>query len=275
MTKEQRFRYEMFVRVCDFGVAHAALFPEASRGGQALARVGAAIREVDEHTKNHVLGRAVGRRIKAETRAAVFEYLKMIAAVAQRMARSEPGVSPFLLPTHRSLAGELSTARAFIEAAATRQAEFEQFGLPPTFIGDFQALVEQLQQAVNVRLGSRTLRRKAMAGIRTALAHGLDAICELHIIVSIATRQDPTTFEAWTSARRVRASGPAPSNRWSRPRRRSRSSRRCRRRCRSGHSRRRRKTPGHRTPVRNRGGAPARAPPRNITPLPSPQVNVA
>lgn len=32
MTREQRFRHEMFVRVCDFGIAHTALFPEASRG---------------------------------------------------------------------------------------------------------------------------------------------------------------------------------------------------------------------------------------------------
>ena len=38
MTRRQRFKYEMFVRVRDFGVARAALFPEASKSGQAFAR---------------------------------------------------------------------------------------------------------------------------------------------------------------------------------------------------------------------------------------------
>ena len=46
MTKEQRFKYQMFVRVRDFGVVHAALFPEASKGGQAFARVSKAVAEV-------------------------------------------------------------------------------------------------------------------------------------------------------------------------------------------------------------------------------------
>ncbi|MGE0811724.1 MAG: hypothetical protein AB7O28_15780 [Vicinamibacterales bacterium] len=147
MTRQQRFKYEMFVRVRDFGTAHAALFPEATKGGQAFARVVAAVAAIDEHAKNHVIGRAEARRVKTETREAVFEYLKTIAAAARRVTRVEPSVSPFVLPPHRSLGAELATARAFMEAAATRQAEFEQFGLPSTFIGDFRTAVNRLQQA--------------------------------------------------------------------------------------------------------------------------------
>lgn len=208
MTRDQRFKYEMFVRVRDFGMAHTALFPEASKGGQAFARVLAAVAAIDEHMKNHVLGRAEARRIKAATRESVFEYLKIIAAAARRLTRPEPGVSPFLLPRRRRLSTELATARAFLEEAATRQAEFEQFGLPPTFISDFRALVTQLQQAADVRLSSKTVRRKALAGIKTALAQGLDAARDLDVIVAIATRQqDPTTFAAWTSARRIEGQG--------------------------------------------------------------------
>ena len=33
--------------------------------------------------------------------------------------------------------------------AATREAEFEQFGLPPTFISDFRPMVNGLQQAAD------------------------------------------------------------------------------------------------------------------------------
>lgn len=208
MTKQQRFKYEMFVRVRDFGTAHAALFPEASKGGQAFARVLAAAAAIDEHLKDHVLGRAEARRIKAATRESVFEYMKTIAAAARRLTRVESAVSPFVLPRGRNLAAELATARAFMEEGATRQAEFEQFGLPPTFISDFRALVDRLQQAADVRLSSKTVRRKAQAGITTALAQGLDAARDLDVIVAIATRQaDPTTFAAWTSARRIEGLG--------------------------------------------------------------------
>ena len=58
MKKQQRFKYEMFVRVRDFGAAHAALFPEATTGGQAFARVLAATAAIEEHLKNPVLGKA-------------------------------------------------------------------------------------------------------------------------------------------------------------------------------------------------------------------------
>ena len=207
MTRPQRFKYEMFVRARDFGTAHTALFPEFSKGGQAFARVSSSVAEIDEHMKNHVLGRAEARRVKAATRGAVFEFLKTIAKAARRVTRPEPGVSPFRLPRRRSLSAELATARAFIEEAATRQAEFEQFGLPPTFISDLRTMVHELQQAADVRISSKTVRRKALASIKTALAQGLEAARDLDVIVAIATRQDPTTCAAWTNARRIEGQG--------------------------------------------------------------------
>ncbi len=208
MTRQQRFKYEMFVRVRDFGAAHAALFPEATKGGQAFARVLAAVAALDEQQKNHVLGQAEARRIKAATRDAVFDYMKTIAAAARRITRPEPAESPFVMPRKRRSGAELATARAFMEAAASRQAEFEEFGLPATFISDFKALVDRLQQAADVRLSSKTVRRKAQAGIATALADGLDAARDLDVIVAIATRQqDPTTFAAWTSRAADRRAG--------------------------------------------------------------------
>lgn len=167
MTRQQRFKYEMFVRVRDFGVAHAALFPEATKGSQAFARVLAAVAALDEQQKAHLLGLAEARRIKAATRDAVFNYMKTMAAAARRITQQEPAESPFVLPRKRRLGAELASARAFMAAAASRQKEFEAFGLPATFIADFQMLVDQLQQAADVRLSSRTVRRKAQADIAT------------------------------------------------------------------------------------------------------------
>lgn len=212
MKKVQRFKYEMFVRVRDFGAEHASLFPEGSVGGSAMARVLAAAAKFEEQMKDHVLSSGEARRVKATTRNAVFEQLKTIAAAARRFTRAEAGVNPFVMPTRRNLATVLSTARAFIESATTRQAEFEKFGLPATFIVDFKRQVDQLQQAADVRLAAKTARSKAQAGINVALADGLDAARDLDVVVAIATKQaDPATYAAWTTARRVEGQNRPPA----------------------------------------------------------------
>lgn len=204
MKKVERFRYEMFVRVRDFGAEHAALFPEGTIGAKALARVVSAAARFEDQLKDHVLGRGEARRVKAATRDAVYDHLKTIAAAARRFSRAESGVNPFVMPTRRSLPVVLSTARAFMQQAAARQAEFEQYGLPSTFIADFGALVDRLQQAADVRLNAKTARSKAQAGIAQALADGLDAVRDLDVVVAIATRRaDPVTYAAWVTARRV------------------------------------------------------------------------
>ena len=203
MTRNQRFKYEMFVRVRDYGTAHTELFPESSTGGQTFAQVTATVAAIDEHLKNRVLATAEARRVKAATRAAVFDYMKTIALAARRVTRRETGTSPFRMPRRRSFKVEISTARAFIEEAERRRDQFLRLGLPETFISDFRARVDALQQAVDVRLNSKTMRRQARAGIQTSLAEGLEAIRDLDAIMAIATRQDHVAFAAWQSARRI------------------------------------------------------------------------
>ena len=212
MKKVQRFKYEMFVRVRDFGAEHASLFPEGTIGGQAFARVLAAAAKVEDQLKEHVLGQGEARRIKAATRDAVYDQLKTIAAAARRFTRAETGANPFQLPSRRNLATVLSTARAFMQSAESRKAEFEKFGLPSTFIADFGAQVTQLQQAADVRLSAKTARGRAQAGIEVAIADGLDAVRDLDVVVAIATRQaDPVTYAAWTAARRIEGQNRAPA----------------------------------------------------------------
>lgn len=212
MKKVQRFKYEMFVRVRDFGAEHASFFPEGTIGGQAFARVLAAAAKVEDQLKEHVLGQGAARRIKAATRDAVYDQLKTIAAAARRFTRAESGTNPFQLPTRRNLATVLSTARAFMQSAESRKAEFEKFGLPSTFIADFGAQVTQLQQAADVRLSAKTARGRAQAGIEVAIADGLDAVRDLDVVVAIATRQaDPVTYAAWTAARRIEGQNRAPA----------------------------------------------------------------
>ena len=210
MRKDQRYRYEMFVRVRDYGTQHTDLFPTSSTAGQLFARVTMAVGAIEEHLKKQVLARAEARKVKAATRAAVFDYMKTIAQAARRVTRLESGQTPFRMPKRRTLKAEIATAKAFIEEARKRLDEFLRLGLPTTFLSDFQTLVDALQQAVDVRLNSKTGRRHASAGITTQLKDGLDAIRDLEVVVTLATRSDPTRFAAWQSARRIEGQGTPP-----------------------------------------------------------------
>ena len=91
----------------------------------------------------------------------------------------------------------------FIQELDERQAAFARLDMPPAFVDDFRALVNELQRAQDVRLSSRTVRRQALAGIEAELEQGMDAARDLDAMVAIATDGDPATYAAWTSARRI------------------------------------------------------------------------
>ena len=71
MTRDQAYRYEMFVRVREFGKMHGDRFPPLSTGGRAFARVAEAMATIDRHQKAHIIATAA-KRIKKTTRASVF-----------------------------------------------------------------------------------------------------------------------------------------------------------------------------------------------------------
>lgn len=203
MTKAQRYQYEMLVRARDFGAARRELFPESSTGAGMFARVTRAVAAIEEHLKNRVIGTAESRKVKAVTREAVYDYMKTVALAARRMTRLEPGANPFRMPRRRSLKVEISTARAFLAQAEPKQQQFQFFGLPATFISDFRTLVDQLQQAAEVRINSKTVKSLAAAGIRSALTEGLEAVRDLDAVVGITSRADEVTLSAWQTARRI------------------------------------------------------------------------
>lgn len=212
MTKSERYKQEMLVRVSDYGAANRELFPESSAGGEMFARVATAVAAVDEHLKNLALGSAIARGVKATTRAAVYRYMKTIAKAARRISRPERDPSPFKLPRRNLLQVQVGAAQAFLVEAERRQAQFVAIGLPPTFISDYRVLVDELTRAFHRRLSSKTVRATARAGIATAIGQGLEVVRDLEVLVEIATRQDPILATAWRVARTIEGQKARPKN---------------------------------------------------------------
>lgn len=203
MTRKQRYQHEMLVRVRDFGAAHAEQFPESSPGGGKFAQVSAAVAAIEDHMKNRVLGFAGTRGVSETPRKAVFRYMRTLAHAARQIARKRRSQAPFVLPRKRRLKVEVTTARAFLEAAGKRQAEFVAMGLPHTFLADFRSLVDELDGEVNGRLNGKTLRGQARLGITAELRRGMHLVGDLDVIVDVVARGDDVVSETWRIARRV------------------------------------------------------------------------
>jgi hypothetical protein len=211
MNRKQRYRYEMLVRVRDFGAAHVDRFPESSKGGRLFGQVKAAVAAVEDHLTRRDLARVEARRVKAATRAAVTRYMGAIARTARRVTAGEPGLNPFRLSGSQQAAAVLSKARLFIEQARPREAAFVEFGLVPTFISDFTTLVDQLEDAVAVRNNGRGWRRRHQRGIESALRSGADALVNLDVLVPNALGGDPVLEGHWQGARRIEGQGSSSS----------------------------------------------------------------
>lgn len=211
MKKNQRFRYEMFVRVRDYGTAHRDLFPESSNGGHLFAQVAAAVAAIEENLTGRGRARAEAQRVKSSTRGAVADSMKAIVATARRVLSAEPGSNPFKMPTQQTAAAILGQARLFIEEAQKRPDDFGRLEMTPESITEFVRLVDQLDQAVEVQLNSRTRRREAQTGLETALASGLEIIRNLDVVIANVARQDPVRYGAWRAARRIEALHRKPS----------------------------------------------------------------
>jgi len=207
MNRKQKYRYEMFVRVRDFGTANRGLFAESTVGSAEFEKVTAAVAAIEAHLTGRDLARAEAQRVKVATRRAVTDYMKRIASTGRQVIGAESGMNPFRMPTRKSAAVILSRARLFVAQASRRQPQFVRLGLPETFIREFQTLVDDLDRAVNVRLNSHTARGEAQQGIETALATGFKAIRALDVIVANTLRLDPVRLAAWQAARHLEGLG--------------------------------------------------------------------
>src|SRR5947208_627958 len=99
MTNKETRRYEMLVRVRDFGEAHRDLFAKSTPGGEAFAAVADAVRQLSDHAVVRLSTAQEGKEAKKEARAALLEQLTAIVETARAVASKAPGVdNVFTLP---------------------------------------------------------------------------------------------------------------------------------------------------------------------------------
>ena len=208
MTRYEKLRYEMFLRVRDFGNAHRQEFPDGSMGGKAFRGVEAAIAQIEANATAKALTAEEGKQAKAAAKLMLVDHLSTIARTARLMAKRVPGSDAvFQIPVDSSDLALLTAARAFIRECQAALDRFVLLGLPKTFVSDLQELTDRFEQAVHGRRAGRTGSAAAEAGIKMAQAQGMDAIRTLDIVVTNTLKGDAVVLSGW---KRIRLINPKP-----------------------------------------------------------------
>jgi hypothetical protein len=204
MDKDLRLRYDMFVRVRDFGNAHRRQFPDGSMGGKAFRLVEDAIAEIDACNKILARNGGGGKQARASARAALVEALIEIASTARLMSKTSPGADEvFRVSEKASDVALLASARSILDESHLAVDRLVLCGLPKTFVTDLQELIERFEQAISGRRSKRSDVATARQGIKTAFSSALEACRTLDIVVTITLKKDPVKVAAWRRDRRV------------------------------------------------------------------------
>jgi hypothetical protein len=206
MTHNETRKYEMLVRVREFGEAHRDLFPASTKGAVALATVAEAVTKLTDHADSKNQSAEAEKQVKTAARETLLNRLRAISRTARMIGRETPGFqNRFRLPkpskqTDQSI---LSSGRNFCKEAAAEKARFLELGMRDTFVEDLGKLVETFGAAILDHEAGRDDQTAAQAGITSALTEGLEAVKTLDTIVANQLQGNPVVMAVWERDRKV------------------------------------------------------------------------
>ena len=203
VLKDVTLKYETFLKVRDFGSAHAQEFPDGSPARAAFDTVARAAAKIEAHATALAEAQAEGRRVKASARAEIAARLASIARTTREASVDTPGVAPAPAPKLKSNVALLSAARAFLKNGQAAMDRLVPLGLPPTLLTELREQVERFEQAAKVHGEAKAVHATERAGIADALADGTRALQRLHVIVTNTFARNPVQLAEWKRVRRV------------------------------------------------------------------------
>lgn len=208
MKDTDRRRLEMFVRVRDFGAAHAVDFPAASRGAELFSALGKAVSELQAHAVAQTSGYSAavhGTSGRAAARNSLRKDLDAIRRTARAMSIEMPGIEERFRFPRRNFNDQtlVATARDFAAAALPLKAEFVRHEMPADFLEALQRDIAEFEEAVGRQNRSKESKVAATASIDAAVESGTNTVRGLDALVRNKFRDDLATLAAWTSASHV------------------------------------------------------------------------
>jgi len=212
MTKNARIRYEMLLRVRDFGKAHRELFLNSPYGQEALAKVGEAIDTIEKHTMNRMAAMDA-TPAQAARRKIIIDRMQTIARTSRRIVLPTGQMMNLTVPRQESNTALVAAVRAFLEKSEAHHDDLVKFGLPASCLTDLRETLAAFEAAMADRRLGRSGIALAKKGVSAALADGSNAVRNLDTVVRNLVGDAPL-LAAWERDMRIvggkgKSSGPA------------------------------------------------------------------
>jgi len=194
-------RYEMLIRVRNFGAAHDQLFPVNSSAHAAFAIVSEEIEQLEKLDVTERLATHSARAArKVAARKALVEELTRAQHTARVLEKTIPQLSELLEPPDTSDDQMLVTvARQFIAGIVTHAETFASHGIA---VDELRQQVDGFEAVLNERGVRRDEQVQARARIEASLARAMDAVATLDVVVSNQLKTDAPTLATWWRERR-------------------------------------------------------------------------
>lgn len=207
MNVAQTLFLEMFLRVRQFGLNHANGFPADSRGAELLDSINSVITDLEMKAGTQSDGTRTAKGATVAKNAA-FELLQEQMEAIYRTARSMSAQYPLLheelnLPRKGGLQVWLAAARGFVTKIEPLKNEFIRRGMLSTFLDDFKAQIETVEDSVDARAQKAATQINMTAAIAEDVEIGRAVVRELDAVVRNLFREEPTTIREWESISHV------------------------------------------------------------------------
>ncbi|MGI8788386.1 MAG: hypothetical protein ACR2HG_11575 [Pyrinomonadaceae bacterium] len=219
MNHHERRRYDMFIRVDEFGKTNAADFPAGSVGAAQFAEIGDVITQIQTLIGDQTASRDDARfhyGSKATMRENLREEMSDFNETARSMVYQIPGIDlKFRLSRTANDADLLAAARAFYANSEEYNAQMIEYGLPPTFRADLMAAITDFETSLNAPGAAMDSQVEATSNIGDATRRGMQAVKTLEGVVKNKYRSNTGKLAAWLSASHIErspAKPPAPVN---------------------------------------------------------------
>ena len=116
MDRYQSLRYEMFLRVREFGTTHRQLFPESSTAHKSFAALATAVDRIRTHTTAATLTAGEGRKPTKMLREAINDRLITLARTSRELTSCSERLS-----THTAAANRASPTAGDTQRRARRR----------------------------------------------------------------------------------------------------------------------------------------------------------
>jgi hypothetical protein len=205
MNDSDRRRYEMQLRVNQFGIDNAADFTGIAAAK--LTQLGTLIDTVQTKSAAQQLGfgeSAQQFEVKNTARENLRDEMSDISRTAKSMEYAFDGISSqFQFQRNMNDADMLAKARAFYTESLTYNADFISYGLPSTFRADLNSAADAFEASFSSTATATAEHVAATAEISSKIREGMIIVRILDGIVKNKYANDPGKLAAWLSASHV------------------------------------------------------------------------